>query len=222
MVFGLSAAAVAGIATAVGGVASAVISGQAASKAADAQTNASNAAIAQQQAQFAQLQKLLQPYNDAGLKGLGAENDLLGLNGNDAQTTAINGVKTSSQFDQLNAQGQNAILQNATATGGLRGGNVQGALAQFSPALLNQLINQKLQSYINMAGMGENAAAGVGNAGMSNAQQVSSLLQQSGAAAAGADLAGGKAIQTGISAITGALGNYVGNGGTFGAPATGN
>ncbi|WP_449405980.1 hypothetical protein [Massilia phosphatilytica] len=36
------------------------------------------------------------------------------------------------RFQALQQQGNDAILANASATGGLRGGNVQGALGQFS------------------------------------------------------------------------------------------
>ncbi len=56
--------------------------------------------------------------------------------GMEAQQGAISGLEGSPIFQALARQGEDAILQNASATGGLRGGNVQGALGQFRPAAL--------------------------------------------------------------------------------------
>jgi hypothetical protein len=199
----------------VGGVMSSSAQKDAASTAADAQTNASNASIGEQQRQFDALQKLLAPYVGAGTGSLTAQQNLLGLNGNDQQQQAINGIKTSSQFNELNAQGQNAILQNASATGGLRGGNVQGALAQFSPQLLNQMINDQYTKLGGMTSLGQNAAAMQGNAGMQSANNISNQLNQIGAAQAGYALAAGKAdasMWSGIGSSVGTLGGMYASG----------
>src|SRR5206468_3591196 len=72
---------------------------------------------------------------------LGAQQDILGLNGPDAQQAAINRLQTMPAFTSALTLGENRILQNASATGGLRGGNTQGALAYFAPSLLAQQIN---------------------------------------------------------------------------------
>ncbi len=188
-----------GIATAV--VAGAVISGtmssraqkKAAASAASAQQESTEAGIAEQQRQFDAVQKLLAPYVNAGTGALGAQQNILGLNGAEAQRQAMAGIESSPQFASLSQQGENAILANASATGGLRGGNVQGALAQFRPQLLAQLIDQQYGRLGGLSSMGQNAAAGVGNAGMQTGQGISNLLQQQGAAQAGAALASGKA-----------------------------
>ncbi len=136
-------------------------------------------------------QKVLAPFVTAGTGALGAQQNLLGLNGNDAQQAAINGIQASPQFAALQQQGNNAILANASATGGLRGGNVQGALAQFSPALLSQLIQQQYSNLGGLTSLGQNSAAGVGNAGMQTGSNISNLLQQQGAATAGGQIAAG-------------------------------
>ena len=193
----------------VGGVMSSNAQKSAASTAAEAQTNASNQSIGEQQRQFDALQKLLAPYVGAGTGSLTAQQDLLGLNGGSQQQTAIDAIQNGSQFKSLNAQGQNAILQNASATGGLRGGNVQGALAQFSPQLLNQLINEQYTKLGGMTSLGQNAAAMQGNAGMQSANNISSQLNQIGAAQAGNALAAGKAdasMWSGIGSSVGMLG----------------
>lgn len=177
----------------VGGYVSSSAQKDAAETAANAQTQASQTSIEEQRRQFDAVKKLLEPYVNAGNSSLSAQQNLLGLNGNDAQQAAINGIKNSSQFNELNAQGQNAILQNASATGGLRGGNVQGALAQFSPQLLSSLIQQQFTNLGGIISLGQNAAAGTGNAGMQSANAISNQLNQIGAAQAGNALAAGKA-----------------------------
>lgn len=199
----------------VGGVLSSNAQKDAAQTAADAQTNASNQSIGEQQRQFDALQKLLAPYVNAGTGSLSAQQNLLGLNGTDQQQQAIDALKNGSQFKELNAQGQNAILQNASATGGLRGGNVQGALAQFSPALLNQLINDQYTKLGGMTSLGQNAAAMQGNAGMQSANSISAQLNQIGAANAGNALAAGKAdaqMWSGIGSSVGTLGGMYASG----------
>ena len=87
-------------------------------------------------AAYKDVQGLLSPYSDAGKQALTGQQNLLGLNGNDAQTQAINTLENGSQFTGLVKQGENALLQNASATGGVRGGNTAAALAQFMCMLL--------------------------------------------------------------------------------------
>lgn len=188
-----------GIATAV--VAGSVITGymgsqsaeNAANTAAGAQTAASTAQIDESRRQFNAIQELLKPYTQAGTGALGAQQALLGLSGADAQKQAIAGIESSPQMQALTEQGENALLQNASATGGLRGGNLQAALAKFRPQLLSQLIQQQYTNLGGLTSVGQNAAAGVGNAGMQSSQQIQNALGQAGAATAGAALASGQA-----------------------------
>lgn len=141
---------------------------------------------------------------------LEAQQDLLGLRGTQAQGTAIGNIESSPMFDSLYRQGENALLQNASATGGLRGGNIQGALAQFRPALLQSLIDQQYSRLSGITALGQNAAAGQGNAGMQTGQNISSALQQSGAAQAGNYLAQGQAKSNMYNLLPQAVGTYYG------------
>lgn len=183
---------------------------QAAQNASNSQSNAAQHGIDEQKRQFNQIQTLLKPYVDSGNAALNAQNDLNGINGPDAQQAAINKLQSSPEFAAMTQQGENSILQNASATGGLRGGNVQGALAQFRPAAFNQLLQQTYGRLGAQSSMGENAAAGVGNAGMSNAAALAGLYGQQGAAQAGAQIAGG--VQQGqyANALSGAAGTLSG------------
>lgn len=202
-----------GVAAAVGGAyLSSRSQKKAAETAADAQNQSSDAAIAQQNKQFEALQALLKPYTQAGTSALGAQQNLLGLNGAAAQQSAIGGIQGSPLFASLQQQGENSILQNASATGGLRGGNTQAALGQFSPQLLNQLVQQQYSNLGGLTSIGQNAAAGVGNAGMNNANQVSQLLQSQGAAQAGSALAAGQANSQLYGSLAKLGGSYFGGG----------
>lgn len=180
----MPAAAVAGVAIA-GSIYSANKSAKASKNAADAQSDASAAGVAEQRRQYDEMVKLLSPYNKAGTGALSQQQLLLGLKGADAQRTAIKAIENSPYFQATAKQGENAILQNASATGGLRGGNTQGALAQFRPGLLNQLVQQQYQNLGGLTSLGQNSAAQTGNAGMQTANNIGNLLSQGGAAQAG-------------------------------------
>jgi hypothetical protein len=197
-----------------------VISSNAASDAADAQSASAQAGINAQNERFAQIQKLLKPYTDSGTSALGKQGDFLGLNGAQPQKDVVDSIQNSPYFQAVSKQGENAILQNASATGGLRGGNTQAALAKFQPALLQSLLDQYYTRLGGLSSLGENAAAQTGNAGQNNANAVSGLYTQQGQAQAGGALAQGKAELGLINGLSSAAGTYFGNGGTLGSPST--
>ena len=210
MTFGISGAAWAGIAAAGASVYSANKQSKAAKNAAQSQGDSAQAGIDESNARFEAVQKLLAPFVDAGTGALGAQRNLLGLGGAGAQEAAIAGIANSPQFGALAQRGEDAILANASATGGLRGGNVQGALAEFRPQLLAQLIDQQYARLGGLTSVGQNAAAGVGNAGMQTGVNVANLLGQQGAAQAGATLAAGRANAQMANGLVNAFGSYIG------------
>lgn len=174
----------------VGGVAA----DRAAGKASKAQKNASQAGIEAENHRFDQMQQMLQPYVDAGDKSLTAQGDLAGLNGVEAQKAALASIEGSPEFAAMSKQGEDAILQNASATGGLRGGNTQSALAQFRPQLLSGLIDKQYNRLGGLTQIGQASAAGVGAAAINNGTNVAQLLQAQGQAEAGRAIAQGQAI----------------------------
>ena len=190
-----------GIATAVigsaviGGGASALAAGaqsRAANRASEAQTQASQAAIDEQRRQYDETRRLLEPYVQAGTPALREQLRILGLISPEEQQAAIQQQEQNPFFQALARQGEEALLQRASATGGLRGGNVQGASAQFRPALLNQFIEQQYGRLGGIAGAGQNAATGAGTFGAQNAANVGNLLVGQGQVAAGNALAQGR------------------------------
>ena len=165
----------------------------AAGEAAGIQAGAAEAGIAEQRRQFDALQALLKPYTEAGLPALEAQQAFLGLRGPEAERAAIERISGGERFQELTRQGEEALLQRASATGGLRGGNVQAALAQFRPQVLNQLIEEQYGRLGGMTTLGQRSAAGVGAAGMETGTNVANLLAQQGAARAGGELGEAKA-----------------------------
>lgn len=164
----------------------------AAKNASKAQQQAADQSIAEQQRQFNAMVALSQPYVDAGLQGLGAYQNLIGANGAPAQQAAVDGIQNTPLMQSIFKQGENAILQNAAATGGLRGGNVQSSLADNRMNALAQAVQAQMQNYGNLATLGQNAAAGAGANGMMYANNVSNLLADKGQAQAGYNLAKGQ------------------------------
>jgi hypothetical protein len=197
----------------VGGIISSNAQSNAASSAANAQSASAQAGIAEQQRQFDAIQKLLSPYVTAGTGALTGQQNLLGLNGSSAQQQAISALQSSPYFTSLKQQGTQSILANASATGGLRGGNTQAALAQFTPALLAQTIQNQYANLGALSSQGANAAAMTGNFGQNTANNVTGLLQQQGAAAAGNALAQGQAQSGYVNSLIGAIGTFGGYGG---------
>jgi hypothetical protein len=194
------------------GLASTYMQGQAAQDAAAAQQAAAQAGQTQAQQMYAQLMQSLQPYLSDGTSALTAQGNLLGLNGNPAQQTAINELQASPQFTSALKLGENRILANASATGGLRGGNTQAALAQFSPQLLSATINDQLTRLSGVTGQGLSATGMGGTAGQNTSSLVAQLLQTGGAAAAGGALAQGQTNAGYVNALMGAIGYFTGGG----------
>lgn len=215
MTFGLSGAALAGIAVGGATLISGMAQADAASSAAATQAGSAQAGIDEQRRQFDAVQKLLAPYTQAGPGALEAQQSFLGLKGPEAERAAIERISGGETFKALTQQGENALLQRASATGGLRGGNIQGALAQFRPQLLSSLIDQQYGRLGGMTALGQQSAAGVGTAGLQTGVNVANLLGQQGAAQAGADIAQGKAFGAIPAAISGGLGLFSGLGGKF-------
>jgi hypothetical protein len=172
-----------------------------ASEASAAQTASAAAGIAENRRQFDKVQKLLSPYVKAGKSGLSSLMDLGGFNGTLAQQGQIDGIQNGAEYASIVGAGEDAILANASATGGLRGGNTQGALVENRQSVLNGLINQQYDRFSGLATMGQNSATGVGAAAQNMGTQNAALYGQQGAAQAGAALAQGAATQNALGGI---------------------
>lgn len=149
-------------------------------------TNAENAL----NTQYGQTSANLTPWITGGQQAFGQEGNLLGLNGNGTQASSIAALQASPLFQSLYRQGQDTILNNASATGGLRGGNTQSSLANFGSDTLAQVIQSQLQNLAGVSQQGQSAAGQLGQFGAQNAGSIADLLVGSGKANAGTILNG--------------------------------
>ena len=218
---------------------------QAAAQASDAQVGAAEAGVAEQRYQFDALQELFKPYIEAGTKAIGGmqpyaaagapalaqQQAILGLSGAGEQAKAIAALEASPLYRAQVRQGEEALLQSASATGGLRGGNVQAALSQFRPQMLQNQIDLQYSrlggltelgqtTTQNLARLGQASAAGQGVAGMESARAISGLYGDIGASQAGRAIAEQKAqgqLQGSLLSVGGQfLGGLTGSGGSGG------
>lgn len=185
------------ISKAIGGVVGDITGSSAAAsagkRAGKIQAKAAQAGIEETRRQFDALIKLMSPYVQAGAPALEQQMAMAGLRGPEAEQAAIDALAASPQLEALARQGEEAILQQASATGGLRGGNVQAALAQFRPAMLQRLIEQRYEQLGGITDIGRTSAIVQGEGGLQTGTNISNLLLGKGSAMAGARLAQGQA-----------------------------
>ena len=159
------------------------------------------------------------PYKASGLSALEQYRTLIGLGGADAQNQAIQALTQSPLYQQQLQQAEGSLLQNASATGGLRTGNTQANIASLAPQLLNQ---QYLQQVGLMGGMQEQGANVIGNLANIRTGQAAATGQayaNQGTALGQSILAQQAARQQSASGLGSALGT--GAGYAFGGPVGG-
>lgn len=100
----------------------------------------------------------LNPYAQTGQAALGQEAALSGALGGAAQQQAINQFVESPGQKFLREQGEKAVLRQASATGGLRGGSTLAALQERGIGLAAQNQQQQLENLRSLAGRGQEAS----------------------------------------------------------------
>lgn len=145
-------------------------------------------AIAESTRQFDVTQANFAPYMTPGAGAMTGMGDLTGINGGSAQMTALEQLRESPFFKSIFRTGEEAVLQNAAATGGLRGGNTQRSLADFGADAFSRTIQQQLQNLGGIAGIGSGMAGNLGNLGAANAQNIGNMMVGQGNARAGSIL----------------------------------
>lgn len=195
---------------------SGALQSSAAKSASKTQAKAADAGIAEQRRQFDLVQSLLKPYVEAGAPALSAQQAMLGLRTPEEEAAQIAAVERSPTFQALLQSGEEALLQRASATGGLRGGNVQAALAQFRPQMLAQELESRYNRLGGLTSLGQQSAAGVGTAGMQTGSDIAKLLGERGAAIAGGRLGSAQAYSDVLNLPAQMLGAQIGAGGQAG------
>jgi len=182
---------------------------QAAKGAAGAQERASQAGIAEQRRQFDISQTQAEPFRQAGLGALEQQQALLGLSGVEAQQQALTAFQESPGQAFLRQRGEQSILRQASATGGLGGARVQEALQQQGIGFAQQDLQNQLARLSGIAGQGQVATQNVAQLGAQQASNIGNLLSAGGQAQAGGILGDGAAQSQFIGQAGGTLSGYL-------------
>lgn len=190
------------------------------SSAAHTEANAANNATATQLGMYQDTVGREQPFVDAGNNALKQLLTGLGLQPGGNGTGSLNAPFTAANLEQTpgyqftKQQGQQAILDQASAVGGV-GGNALKALTTFNSGLASTTYEQQLQDYLQqqqqkfgnletIAGSGQNAAANLGALGTNVGTSVGNNIIGAGNASAAGTIAS-------TNAITGTVNNLSSN-----------
>lgn len=217
-----------GIASAALGVGGALLGANSAKKQAKAAQNAANtqAAAADRASQvqwdmYDQTRKDLTPYSDAGRTSLDQLMGQMGPDGYFSQTYTGQDIYSDPSYQFRLQQGQDAIQSSAAARGGLLSGATLKALQGYGQDMASQEFGNAYNRFnadqtnqynrlSNLVGLGQNAAAQQGNAGMQTAQAVANNTMSGANAQAAGQIASANAKAQGQQALLGGLGNLAG------------
>lgn len=200
----------------------------AATNAANEQLQAAQLAANTQLGIFGQTQANLAPYMQAGQGALTQLQSLLGLSPSGAagnNGAALQALQNTPGYQFSLQQGQTALDQSAASRGLLLSGNQLAASQQYGQNLAQTQYQSVLAPYQSLYGIGENAAAGVGNIGANTGSSVAGTITGGANSAAQSQLAAAAAAASGTvgsaNAITSGLNsvlnssnlNYLLNGG---------
>jgi len=171
---------------------------EAARKSASAISGSSDQAIAEQRRQFDQTQRQAEPFRQAGLSALEQQQALLGLSGQEEQYTALDNFQTSPGQAFLRDRGEQALLRNSAAIGGLGGGNVRSELQQQGIGFAQQDLQNQLARLASIAGQGQAITGNVAQLGQQSASNIGNLLNTSGQAQSQGFTQAGQAQASGI------------------------
>lgn len=142
---------------------------------------------------------------------------LLGLGGPDAYQAELETIKADPVYQSMLEEAETGLLQNASATGGLRGGNVQSALAKLRPSLLSSFISDRYSKLGGLAGTGLGAATNIGSSGLGAGQYLTDIgrtttgqIAQMGQSAAAGQAGAGSNLASNISTLGANMAGNVG------------
>lgn len=152
-------------------------------KAAEAAQKAAGQQLGFQQQGLDYIKEVQQPVLDLRNQALPALYGFYDPSNTQGQQQFVDQAMSSPFYNQMIQQGEEAVLRNQAATGGLRSGTTQQNLARNSQNVLQGLVNQQLSGLGSFANMNINPSL------------VSNQLGQMGATQAGGTLAAGQSQQ---------------------------
>ena len=146
--------------------------GRATGRAADLQAQAQQQRIGEARRQFEVTQASFAPFQEAGVGALQEQQALLGLSGREAEEAAFASFRDSPGQQFLKDRAQRNTVRNASAIGGLGGGNVRSALVQQGVGFAQQDFQNRFGRLEQIAGQGLAATSNVGQFGQQTSQQI--------------------------------------------------
>lgn len=238
-------------------VGGALISSSASKSAAKTEATASNQASTQELDMFNQTQANEAPFVAAGGNALPALQSGVGIGPGGTGTGPLNAqypnmapftlsdFQTSPGYQFQVQEGENAILNNRSALGGVNSGNTLKALTSYGEGVANQdywnaynaYVNNYQQGYANytnnqnqkfgqlqtLAGSGQNAAANLGALSANTGAAIGNNIIGAGNASAAGTVASGNAINSGVQNLSQnyLLANAISGGNLFGSSSSG-
>lgn len=192
---------------------------KAATQAANTQLEASREATKVQKDMYDQTRKDLMPYADAGRSSLSQLMGQMGPNGYFNQTYDGQDIYSDPSYQFRLNEGLDAVQSGAAAQGGLLSGATLKALQGYGQDMASQEYQNAYNRFnadqtnrynrlSNIVGLGQNAAAQQGNAGMQTAQAVANNTMSGANAQAAGQIAAGNRTANNFGAILG-IGNTV-------------
>lgn len=205
-----------GLLNTIGQLGGSLIQANGAQNAASTQANAALQAQQTQLAMYNQTRQDLSPFTSTGSSAISQLAGLFGLNGqNGGVPNAQAATSALTQFPGYQfglSQGQTALDRSAASQGMTLSGAQLKASQQFGQNYgMQQAWNPYVSQLNSMAGLGENAAAQVGNNGLQTGQGVAQSQMSAGSAAASNNITqaniGQNLLTSGLSAV-GNAGNW--------------
>lgn len=181
---------------------------KAAKNAAEIQYQSTKDASATQQAAADQIREDLNPYNQAGYDALKSMMGGMGEGGQFTQNFSGQDIYNDPSYKFRLNEGLNAVQSGAAAQGGLLSGATQKALANYGQEAASQEYQNAYNRFnadqtnqynrlANLIGVGQNAAAQTGNAGLQTAQAIANnTMSGANAQAAGVIQSGNRQANT--------------------------
>jgi hypothetical protein len=126
------------------------------------------------------------------------------------QQSAFDAFNNSPGQQFIRDRAQKSLLRNASAIGGLGGGNVRSALVQQGAGFAQQDFNNQFGRLGQMAGQGQVAATNVSQFGQQSANQIGGNMMMAGNARASGLTNQSNAMQNTISGLGNVAGQYLG------------
>ncbi len=125
--------------------------------------------------QYDRAQTQMRPWLEAGGSALAAQSNIMGLSGVDAQQQAYDDYSMSPGQQFLRDRGEKAMVRNASAIGGLGGGNVRSDLQQQGIGFAAQDFGNYYNRLAGMSGTGQTSAGQMGRMGANYAGRMGQM-----------------------------------------------